>query len=251
MKTLLASLVFFLAPCLIPQLEANSLLPPCVAGSLLSYQSSSGCVLGGGAGGVLIFSGFTFSVTNSDPGGNPVLDASQIELTPDPIGIGGGFIFSGFQNAPVVAGQNVTYNIDYFFLIDPGPVLTGDDLEMDPPFGNVVITQSICADSFFASPTDCESNGVQGVSDSAPQTLSVDDTNPPASFSAHLNLNPPVLNFANVETAFVLTGGTTGAGFDALTSTSTVVSTPEPETALLGLMGLIAIGIFRCYRNIG
>ena len=63
----------------------------------------------------------------------------------------------------------------------------------------------------------------------ANQAFSVDDTNPPAnnnppdSWHAHLDLVPPILNTAEFQTTFVLTGGETGAQFDALSATTTVV----------------------------
>jgi hypothetical protein len=249
MKAFLPVLLVFAAVSFVPNLEASSLLPACVSGSLLSYQQSAGCVLGKDSGGVLIFSGFTFSVSNPDNA--DVLNPSQILVTPDPEGLGGGFTLSGFQNAPVLPGQNVTYGIDYFFLIDPGPFVGAADMGVDPPFGDFSITQAICADSFFVPGSDgeaCVSNSPSGPIRTSPQTLSVNDSNPPASFTDHLDLNPVVLNFANVENTFTLNGGTTGAGFDAFTTTDTVTdpsAAPEPVSYVLGLVSLLAMGAFR------
>ena len=186
MRTFLLLSVAFLT-VLLPRMEANTSAAPCVAASLLSYENNGGCELGGGNGGILIFSNFTFSVSSS--GSPTILDASQITVTPDPQGLGGGFLFDGFNVAPVGAGQTATYDIDYSFFIDAGPISSGADLGMDPPFGNVSITESICADSFFVS-TD---SGLQcEIPDDpfAPQSFSVDDTNPPASWTNHLDLNP-------------------------------------------------------------
>ncbi len=228
---------------LLPRMEADSQALPCQTGTLLSYESNGDCELGGGNGGILVFSNFTFSSTSS---GSPIiLDASQISVTPDPDGLGGGFIFGGFTNAPVLAGQTATYDIEYSYFIDAGPVSSGADIGMDPPFGNVSITESICADSVFVSAPaglECEIP----IDPFAPQVFSIDDTNPPASWMNHLDLNPRVMSFASIDDTISLDGGTSGAGFDSLKATSTVVdSTPEPMTLLTTLGGLLAIGLLR------
>ncbi len=239
--TLLLSVAFLTV--LLPRMEANTLAAPCVAASLLSYENNGGCELGGGNGGILIFSNFTFSVSSS--GSPTILDASQITVTPDPQGLGGGFLFDGFNVAPVGAGQTATYDIDYSFFIDAGPISSGADLGMDPPFGNVSITESICADSFFIS-TDSGLQCEIPQDPFAPQSFSVDDTNPPTSWTNHLNLNPIITGFANIDDKISLFGGTSGAGFDNMTETSTVVDpAPEPLTLLTALGGLLAIGLLR------
>jgi hypothetical protein len=242
MRTTLLLPVIFLT-VLLPRMEAESQAPPCQTATLLSYENNGSCELGGGNGGILVFSNFTFSSSSS---GSPViLDASQITVTPDPQGLGGGFIFDGFNVAPVGPKQTATYDIEYSYFIDAGPVSSGADIGMDPPFGNVSITESICADSDFVS-TD---SGLQCEIPSdpfAPQTFSVDDTNPPVSWTNHLDLNPIVMSFANIDDTIFLDGGTSGAGFDNLTATSTVVNpTPEPLTLLTALGGLLVIGLLR------
>jgi hypothetical protein len=244
-KTLLLSVAFL--TILLPRMEASTQVGPCVAGTLLSYENNGSCELGGGNGGILVFSGFTFSSSSS---GSPVIvDASQITVTPDPQGLGGGFIFGGFSGAPVLAGQTATYDIDYSYFIDAGPVSSGADIGMDPPFGSVSITEAICADSNFVS-TDSGPQCEVPSDPFAPQTFSVDDTNPPASWTSHLDLNPIVTSFADIENTIFLDGGPigtgTGAGLDNMTATSTVVNpTPEPLTLLTALGGLLVIGLLR------
>jgi uncharacterized protein (TIGR03382 family) len=245
-KRLLSAQVFFVAVLLCPQLKANSIYPDCVSGSLQSYMSSSDCVLGGSSGGVVVFGGFAFPAP-LNPDGATVLDASQIELTPVPSGLGGSFDFS--RDFSVPTGDTVTYDIDYFLLLDPASVLGGGSLALDPS-GNVSVTESICADSFFGTDsggaTVCQANSPGGVVDSAPQSLSVNDSNPPYSLSAQIALNPAAYNFASVEIEIVLTGGVTGASSGGVVVTNTVdASSPEPVTSLLCLGGLIAIGLFR------
>jgi hypothetical protein len=245
MKKLWSALVFFLAALLCPQLEAGPIYPDCVAGSLQSYIGSSGCVLGESDGAEVVFSGFAFP-TPLNPDGAPVLDASQIEVTPVASGLSGSFDFSGDFSAP--AGDTVTYDIDYFLLLDPPPILGGGSLFLDPT-GDVSVTESICADSFFGTDasgdTVCESNTPSGAVDSIPQSLNVNNSNPPESLSASIVLDPAAYNFASIETEIVLTGGTSGASSGGVTAGDTVFAAPEPVTSLLCLGGLTAIGIFR------
>lgn len=224
-------------------MEADSQAPTCGPASLLDYENSGSCELGRGNGGILVFSNFTFSATSS--GSPTLLDASQITVTPDPEGLGGGFIFGGFTAAAVGARQTADYDIEYSYFIDAGPVSSGADIGMDPPFGNVSITESICADSIFAP--DSPTLACEIPSDPFdPQTFSINDTNPPASWTNHLDLKPIVMSFANIDDAISLTGGATGAGFDSLTATSTVVDpAPEPLTLLTTLGGLLVIGLLR------
>jgi len=242
MKIVLSALVLFLA-AMCPQLEAGPVYPDCAPGTLQSYIDSSGCVLFGSSGGEVVFDGFTFPAPVST-GGATVLDASQIELTPVNSALGGSFDFSG--DFAVGANQSATYDIDYFLLLDPGPILSGGGVRLDPS-GDVSVTESICADSFFGTDgsghTVCETNTPNGIVESTPQSFSVNDSNPPYSLSTEFDLDPPAYNSAFVETEIVLIGGTSGAESGGVVAGFT--DTPEPVTSLLCLGGLIAIGIFR------
>jgi hypothetical protein len=218
--------------------------PDCADGSLQDYIGST-CVLGGSSGGIVVFSGFVFPtpvITGSAPA--TALGASDIELTPEPSGLGGSFDFSGDFSVP--AGDTITYDIDYFLLLDPGPILGGGSLALDPT-GDVSVTESICADSFFGTlggNTVCEYNTPDGVVDSAPQVFTVASV-PPYSLLDTFLLDPGAYNFAYVDTEIVLTGGETGATSGGVVVTDTVYAAPEPMTSLLCLGGLMAIGIFR------
>lgn len=243
MRTLLLLSVPFLT-VLLPRMEADTQATPCTTGTLLSYENNGSCELGGANGGILVFSNFTFSSSGSGSQ-TIILNPSQITVNPDSIGLGGGFTFGGFTAGPVLAGQTATYEIQYSYFIDAGPVSSGADMGMDPPFGNVSITESICADSVFVSDTRTLACEIP-LDPFAPQTFSIDDTNPPTSWTNHLNLNPIVTSFASIDDTISLVGGTSGAGFDSLTATSTVVNpTPEPLTLLTTLGGLLAIGLLR------
>jgi hypothetical protein len=244
MKPALLVLVLSVA-AICPRLEAATVFPPCVAGSLQSYIDSSGCFLGAGDGTEVVFSMFAFPAPSNPDGldsSTGLLDASQIELTPVASGLSGSFDFSGDFTVP--AGDTVTYNINYFLFIDPGPILGGGSLHLDPT-GNVSVTESICADSFFSTDengnTDCAYRDVTAT----PQSFSVNNNNPPASLSTVFELDPPADFFASIETAIVLTGGETGASSGGVVVTDTVAAAPEPVTSLLCLGGLIAIGVFR------
>jgi hypothetical protein len=237
MKTLLSASMFFIVASLCLQLNASPIYPDCIAGSLASYEAGgsndSSCAIGGSSGGVEIIDGFQYS--------GPSGDGSLIQLTPNPVGLGGGFIYSGFPSA--AAGQSLTFDIGYFYTIDAGPIGSGADLGMDPPTGNVSITESVCVDSFFTE-GGCTNRDT-------PQSLSVDNTNPPTSLTAQILFNPVATFGADVEIQVVETGCTTPgctsvSGFDNTTATQVIVpATPEPVASLLCLGGLIAIGIFR------
>jgi hypothetical protein len=242
MRITLLLFVTFLT-VVVSRIEASTDVAPCTVGTLLSYEdNSAGCELGGGKGGILVFSGFTFS--SSETGSPVILNASQITVTPRPQGLGGGFNFGGFTAAPVLGGQTATYEIDYSYFIDVGPISSGADLGMDPPFGNVSITEAICADSVFVS-TDSGPQCEIPIDPFPPQIFSVDVANP----TNHLDLDPIVTSFANIENTIFLNGGTSGSGgsgFDSMTATSTVVDpTPEPLTVLTALGGLLVIGLLR------
>lgn len=198
MKTLPAALLFFVAASLCTRLDASPIYPDCAAGSLASYEAggsnSSSCAIGGSSGGVEIIDGFQYS--------GPSGADSQILLTPDRQGLGGGFNFSG---VPVPdPGQTLTFDISYSYLIDASAIGTGANLEMDPPSGYVSFAESICVDSSFNAPF----NGTACSNADPVQTLSVDNTNPPASLDGQIALDPEAMSSANVEIQIVETGGT-------------------------------------------
>jgi hypothetical protein len=211
--------------------------------------------------GILNFSNFNYITggTTSTP-----YSAANIALAPvyNPQVGSTGFAFSIVGNSQFVVGANntATYEIDYRYDIDAGPIGMAADLGMDPPFGDVSITQSICADSYFFRAGCGQPNFLQGANlpstPGAPQTLTVDNTNPTASWFAHLVLDPEVMNFANVHTIIALDGthsgtgdnGFQGSGFDNLQATSTIVdpsATPEPATGFSVLAGLLTVALFR------
>lgn len=228
--------------------SANSLPPACVSATLFDYEhnlANQQCSIG-----ILIFQGFTFSasgksVSNNVPAPTPDTD-QQILLTPST----GGFMLSQVngQQFSVLSGQIVNYNMGYQFVIDPAPVLEGAELGLDPPFGNVTVTQSYCNDSVFLSPSQCIAAKDNTFVTFAPQVLLVHN---PDKLDDKITFNPPAFAFGSVNTAIVLDGTTGSAGFDATTGSSTVINvatTPEPSTVTLGC-GALLLAFSRKYRK--
>jgi len=242
-------------------LHADNLAPRCIANTLSVYEginSDHECSVG-----ILNFDSFTFA-TPTGTGGAVPLTASQIELTPcngviagplgggcliDPTSLSGGFSISAVNPLTnpfsVGAGQTETYTIDWRFIIDPGPANDGASMGLDPVFGGVNVTQTYCVDSYL-NPTPCTT----GEATVTPQTISVDNTNPPTSLINSVTFGNPGLFFADVQTVITLTGCTLsgcsdGAGFDAVTGTATIVNTPEPAAFLLVASGLLLLGALR------
>ncbi|HWF11181.1 MAG TPA: hypothetical protein VG297_22080 [Bryobacteraceae bacterium] len=246
MKKLTSLGVFLFALTgLTSHLFAQSAPGNCVAAPLSTYdvQGFECHLKGANGGGVLLFGGFSF-----DAGTSSYTD-SQIEVTPEPQGEGGGFSFSLVSLEPfsAAAGQTVDFDIDYAFAITVDPFVSGAQLGMDPPSGNVVITEDLCVDPFAANRDLGTGPGC-----SSSYSFSVDDTNPPTSWSNSVQINPPAHHGADVTLDFLLTGGDgTPSTFDALSADNDVVDTlsPEPVSSVLGLGGLLAIAVRRRYRN--
>ncbi len=153
MRTLLS---FVFCGFIATALHAEGLsLTPCPTGQTLqSYEGQFSSFATPCANGILNFSNFYLQ---PPPSGTDVgaLTASQIDLTPTPIGAGQtgvtGFSITGLDGSPisVAPGQVATYVIDWLFVIDAGPIAGGASLGMDPPSGDVTVTQYYCLDSNF------------------------------------------------------------------------------------------------------
>ena len=252
MKSSISITAVLLGLASVSGLLADNLAPPCVANTLAAYENSQlgvQCSVG-----ILNFSDFSFSATGSS---TDLLTDSEIEVTPVTNGIlGGGFALTAVDpvNAPfaVASGQTATYVINWRFVIDPGPRGSGADLGLDPPFGDVSITQGYCADSFFTTnddgTTDCSTFGNSAVT-SNPQSLSV--TTIPQKLFDSIIFDPAILNFASVRTTINLIGDAGSAGFDSISGSAVIVdSTPEPFSFLLGAGGLLGIGLLRKRQTI-
>ncbi len=224
-----------------PSAIAADLATACSSMSLTSLQdyidlSGDQCSVD-----IVNYSHFTFS----SYGTGTLLTASDIKLTavPLPDGLSGGFSISTISGLPFSVGEGLTANYQIFwsFVIDSGPVSGAANLDMDPPFGDTTITETICPDSSFDG-TICYNY---------PQTLTV--TTIPSHLHDSVVFSQPVLNFAQVLTTITLNGVgiTGGSGFDSEAGLETITdsSTPEPGTSLLLLGGLAATGLASSRRR--
>jgi len=205
---------------------AGSTLPSCGTESLASYitgtafpPSTGGCAIG-----ILDYYNFSYIM-----GTGPA--ASALEVTPT----ASGFNFSLASGTPITAapGQTVTFEVDYQIVIDPAPIVTGGDLNLDPPAGDVTVTEYFCNDISYVGSGLC-------LGGSTPDTLQVTTANP----SASIVFPDPATKSQQVGIVFKLVGGANGASFDGLDADSTVLTfTPEPaSTGLLTGLLLLAGG---------
>jgi hypothetical protein len=212
------------------------------------------------ANGILNFSNFYFQPTLA----SGALTASQIDLAPTPIGNGQtgvtGFGITGLGGSQISVepGQDVTYVLDWFFLIDAGPLASGASLGMDPPSGDITVTQYYCLDSNFeGGPTYSGSaptctTSLEGSKTPGVQTLSISTTDPAdicdplGDLCNSITFSTPAQDYADVMTVIQLTGGTDGANFGSVTGTSQIIPpAPEPGTLLLIPGGLLVVGFLR------
>jgi hypothetical protein len=208
---------------LIAAVLGASAAPVCVTGTLASYialDKTGGCTIGD-------FTFIRFKAPATSVSGNPpVADSSQILVTPMLTTGGVGFGFSAeasetnlFSIPNPTQSDSVTYHINY--TLDP-PGEGGQSLQMDPPFGDVTVTQRYCLFDVFAD--GCEV-GIQ-------QQQSVTTAYPNSEIAF-----PIPASFIDVQTDITLNASPGDpAGFDSVTSI-TLASVPEPSNVLLSGMG--------------
>jgi hypothetical protein len=200
---------------------------PCSAGTLSSYESTYSAPLGCSIG-ILDYSGFTYHPVSNAP------LASAITLTPET----GGFSFTQTNGLPFTAsaGEIVQFEIDYNIIIDPAPILAGADNSIDPPTGNVTVTEFFCNDSQYVYSGSC----LTGFLANPVQTLSV-GTIPPLTLSAAITFSTPATAFQGVGVLFTLNGTNGPSTFDGASADSVVIGdVPEPAACFLAGLGLLA-----------
>jgi hypothetical protein len=205
---------------------AGSPLTPCGSATLNVYEANSAFPTGGCAIGILDYYNFSYHAVSNAPSDTAIL------ITPS----GQGFSFTRADNQPFTAsaGQVVQFEIDYNILIDPAPVLGGGDLSLDPPSGNVIVTQFFCNDSVYVFTGTCFGSTVD--------TLTV-GTVPPLPLSASITFPDPATRFQEVGIRFTLDGTNGPSSFDGLDATTNVLGiVPEPRTTLVMSLLLIAGG---------
>jgi hypothetical protein len=227
------------------------------ATTLQSYEDQFGSFSTPCANGILNYSNFYFQQYSSN--GTP-LTASQIDLSPTPGVTNGqtgvtGFDITGLDGSiSVQPGEEETYVIDWLFVIDAGPVAGGASLGMDPPSGDITITQYYCLDSNF--------EGGPAYDGSAPTcSTSIEGTTPdvqkltvstPDDLTDTVTFNPEAQDYADVMTVIQLDGtgpndcpDGEGACFDKTTGNSQIDPAPEPGTLVLITGALLVFAFLR------
>jgi hypothetical protein len=197
--------------------------PVCVNASLADYvslNSTGGCTFND-----LTFFRFAFNPPPVATGGAATATPSDIFLEPirTPSGTGFSITSSFFSLSNPTVAQSVTYGLGYS--VDPPPIIVGEDLFLDPPFGDVLISQRVCLNDVLAN------NCAFGVA----LSQSVTPTSPLSSLQF-----PFAVPFVDIQTTISLRS-TPGnpAGFDAL-QTGTISNVPEPASVALSTFGLLA-----------
>src|SRR5579863_3979927 len=139
--------------------------PVCVQGTLTSYLSlASGCSVS-----ALGFSNFAFN-------DNGFESSNNIQVLPSYTAFAPGLVFSGLTPA----GPGVTATFSFNYTIASPWIMVGQNESLDPPFGNDVATELLCLNQLFGGGANCADN-------SAPFSMTVSNTVPPASLSESLS----------------------------------------------------------------
>lgn len=196
---------------------------PCATGTLAGYESSYAPPSLGCSIGVLDYSNFSYRALQNAPAASAI----QVSLSD----AGNGLSFSQVGGAPIAAnGDIVQFAIYYNIFIDPAPVIPGANTHLDPPVGNVSISEYFCNDSIlYPGTTSCFPPT------SPAYSLTVTTAAPDAS----ITFNPPATQYETVGIVFTLNGLTGIASFDGLDTNTDVTIAPEPASfALVGLFML-------------
>jgi len=208
-------------------------VPNCASGTLASYVSSSTFPTGGCSIGILDYYTFSYHPLSNAP------LASDITVGLSKTGTGFSFSRTDGTAFTASAGTIVKFEIDYNILIDPAPIITGGDLGLDPPSGNVTITEYFCNDLQYVFSGFCFATIPTA---STPQTLQVGTQATGLPLKKSIVFNPPAFNFQDVGIVFTLDGTNGTSTFDSLDNNTVVVAVPEPASAAVFVFGLLALG---------
>lgn len=205
--------------------------PVCTTDTLQNYINlPSGCTIDG-------FTFFDFTFAPPVTSGTPAASASNIDVTPSISAFGPSVEFSS-SFFSISGNASASYGIDYG--VDPGPVIGGESLSLDPPQGGVTVTQ----DYFPNTPPGC------GDCPFFPLTVTPADPNASLTFPAPTS---QVAVTTDIELSSTLAQP---AGFDSFTNTTDLTSNavPEPAAAALVTAGCAALLGFcrkrrRLFRN--
>lgn len=214
--------------------------PACTPDSFTNYMS-----LGGGGCNAGALQLFNFDLYTIDASGTlhaasstlldgvgvlPVWNSTtgSLQLT-----VGAFGLYTGFTPYSVDASHTGGFQIR--FTVDPPPILAGEGMAIDPPFGTVNGTQLYCSDELFVSTSGlCASGASPGL----------------AAFSigspVYVGFGSPLFELDTRTSIIMNPGLTTASGFDGVVyGFDTTLGTPEPGTLLLLGAGLLALLIRR------
>lgn len=222
---------------------------PCIPETLSYYQTTYG-ELNACSSGVLNYFSFDFAKLSSFGAVTP----NDIYITPDPAN--STLLFNGIQystfNHTVLAGQAEQYLISY--VIDPPPIVAGDDLTLDPPTGPIYVSRWSCTEQPFSQapspssitgvgPTNYTAGSFQCIDGSTPYFLQV---SPLTQLSASLTFAVPARYVFTRMAIDLLPGEHTGLeGIVSVTPTTI----PEPGTFIPAALALAGMAFHRLRRR--
>ncbi|MBL8176535.1 MAG: PEP-CTERM sorting domain-containing protein [Bryobacterales bacterium] len=140
----------------------------------LAYYQATHTMLNPCSQGPLIFEAFAFQKTSVAG----TITAADITVTPD--GVDGFNFFTPKFNGtfPVLERYAISY------IVDPAPILAGDELSLDPPEGGIKVTKYSCVDDIlYFSNINNPSTYVCAIKNVAPYSLTVTPANLEASLT--------------------------------------------------------------------
>ena len=229
--------------------SANVFSAPCIPETLSYYKTNYG-ELNACTSGVLNFFSFDFSKLSAFGS----VTANDIYITPDPSQ--DTLLFNGVNistfNHVVLPGQAEQYLISY--VIDPPPIVAGDDLTLDPPTGPIYVSRWSCTDQPFSQfptpgsitgigPTSYANNSFECLNGANPYFLQV---SPLTQLSASVTFAVPARYVFTRMAIDLLPGEVTGLEGIVSQSQTTV---PEPGTFIPAALALAGMAFHRLRRR--
>ncbi len=196
----------------------------------LAYYQATFNILNPCTQGELIFQAFAFQKTTAAGS----ITAADISVTPN--GVDGFNFFTPLFNGffPVLERYAIAY------IVDPAPILAGDELTLDPPQGGITVTKYSCADNLLVfGDINNPATYVCSVGNTTPYSLTVT----PDNLSDSL-LYPTPATFVSVLMIIELEGTVTG--LEGILSDN--ILTPEPATFYM-LAGALLAGLAAARRK--